>query len=440
MSPKCPFRPSRTDIVLILLGVATLVKIVWAMTSVGTCDPFLFFFFAKSMTRWGMEHLYRGTTVFNHTPMTGGLIILLYRWAHGYYLYFGEALKMASIVADVGLVAALLVVRKLTGRPPWWALGLFAISPVSIMVSGFHGNIDPVMVMFLFFAAVAVLKDQALLSGVMFAAACNVKIAPIMVAPVFIFYWMSRGRRAATEFMAASGALMLAGAAWGLIHCPAAFIRNVFGYGSYWGGWGITYWLRQTGIKAFGLMSFADLSPEQNHVITALKLVTMAGVVTLAWRRRKLGGLEFFNTLTAVFAWIFVFMPGAAVQYMVWYAPFVLLAAPRWWLALTVGATVYMARFYHSTAMYHFPWDLALPKGPEEPYWGPWTNLVWGTFIAFLCVKAGEWFGVKAASEIRNERRAGCAPGGAITENGVPGVGAASETRAEEQDGVLLAD
>ncbi len=80
----------------------------------------------------------------------------------------------------------------------------------------------------------------------MFALACNIKIVPILVAPVFIFYWIERGRRAAVSFMGTSGSLMLAGAAWGLINCPAAFLRNVFGYGSYWGTWGVTYWLMQT--------------------------------------------------------------------------------------------------------------------------------------------------------------------------------------------------
>jgi hypothetical protein len=50
-----------------------------------------------------------------------------------------------------------------------------------------------------------------------------------------------------------------------------------------------------------------------------------------------------------------------------------------------------MARFYHSTAGYHFPWDLALPRGPEVPYWTPWSNLVWGTFIALLICRGASW-------------------------------------------------
>ena len=404
-------------VVLMLLGLATAVKTLWATTSAGTCDPMLFYFFAKAMQRRGMASLYEGSTVFNHTPLTGWVIRTLYTATNGYYPQFAAGLRMGCVVADIALVLGLLHLRKLTGKPPWWALALFAISPVSIMVSGFHGNIDPIMVAFLFFAALAVLKDQPVWSGVMFAAACNIKIVPVLVAPVFIFYWMGRGRRAAAGFMGAAGGLMLAGAAWGLVNCPAAFLRNLFGYGSYWGSWGATYWLMRTGVKDFGLMDFEGLTVAQGRVILALKAIMLAGMLTLAWRRRKLGGLEFFTTLGAAFTWLFIFMPGAGAQYMVWYAPFLLVLSPGWWAALTAASAVFMARFYHSTAGYHFPWDLALPKGPEAPYWAPWTNLAWGLFIALLCCRGGEWFllGKNSKFEIRNSKD--LAPAGAAISN-----------------------
>ncbi|MGA3171399.1 MAG: glycosyltransferase 87 family protein [Chthoniobacteraceae bacterium] len=393
-NPPCRLSPSA--IVLIVLGAATAVKTLWAVTSLGTCDSMLFYYFAEALQRRSMALLYEGATVFNHTPLTGWSIRELYVVTHGDYRAFAAVLRLSDVFADISLMLGLLHVRKVTGKPPWWALGLFAASPVSIMVSGFHGNIDPIMVMFLFFSAVAVLKDRPALCGAMFAIACNVKIAPILVAPVFLFYWIGRGKRPAITFMAASGALMLAGASWGLIHCPGAFLRNLFGYGSYWGTWGVTWWLTESGVKELGLVSFAGLTDAQNHVVTALKVITLAGVLGLAWRRRKLGGLEFFTTLGAAFTWIFVFTPGAGVQYMVWFAPFVLLLSPGWWAALTAGSTIYMAWFYQTTA-HHFPWDLALPRGPEVVQWGPWTNLVWGTFVALLCCRGASWFLLRKA-------------------------------------------
>jgi hypothetical protein len=391
MSPKLLNRFSPRTLVLVLLGLATAAKTLWAMNSRGTCDVALFYAFGEVMKRYGMACLYERGTLFNHTPFTGWMVRQLYDATSNNFAAFAAILRIACALADIVLVLGLLHVRALTGKPPWWALCLFALSPVSVMVSGFHGNIDPIMVMFLFLAAVAVLKDQPVLCGVLFAAACNIKIVPIMVAPVFIFYWMGRGWRPALSFMGTSGALMLAGAAWGLINCPAAFLRNVFGYGSFWGGWGITYWLRLTGIADFQRMDFTGLSASQERVMLIMKVLLLAGLLILAWRRRKLGGLEFFTTLGAAFTWIFAMMPGAGPQYMVWFAPFILLLSPRWWAALTAGSAIFMARFYHSNAGFHFPWDSVFPRGREWPYWGPWTNLVWGTFIALLCCRGAGW-------------------------------------------------
>jgi hypothetical protein len=400
MSPKLSDRfPPRT-LVLLLLGVATVVKMLWAANSVGTTDAVLFYHFGRSIQNHGLTWQYINDLDFNHTPFTGWMVNTLYRVKPDNYLVFAAMLRLISILADIALVLGLLHLRKLTGKPPWWALCLFAVSPVSVMVSGFHGNIDPIMVTLLFFASVAVMKDQPVRCAVLYAAACNIKIVPLLLAPVFIAYWLSRGRREAVKFLAVSGSILLAGASWGLIHCPAAFARNVFGYGSFWGGWGVTYWLRQSGAKDFQVMNFEVLTPAQHHVMLALKLVLLAGMLTLAWRRRKLGGMEFFTTISMAFTWIFVTAPGAGAQYMVWFAPFILLAWPRWWAALTVGSAIFMARFYHSTSQYHFPWDMSFPRGPETPYWAPWTNLVWGTFLALLCWQIGVWACGRRSAEI----------------------------------------
>jgi hypothetical protein len=391
-------------LVLALLGLATAVKTLWAANSVGTTDGVLFFHFGQSIQSHGLRRMYMIDSIFNHTPFTGWMMKELFVISGNDYLHFAAALRLLCILADIAVVLGLLRVRALTGKPVWWALCVFAVSPVSIMVSGYHGNIDPIMVMFVFFAAVAVLEDRPVLCGVMYAAACNIKIVPLVLAPVFIFYWVSRGRRGAVWFMGTAGAIMLAGAAWGLIECPAAFIHNVFGYGSFWGGWGFTYWLRQTGIADFQLMYFDGLTVGQNRIMLALKAIMLSGLVAVAWRRRKLGGMEFFTTLAAAFTWIFVFAPGAAPQYMVWFAPFILIAEPGWWAALTGGSAVFMARFYHSSAHYHFPWDMSRPLGRQVPYWGPWTNLAWGTFVLLLCWRWAGWWG---KSGIRNSNYEG---------------------------------
>src|SRR5207245_658688 len=122
-----------------------------------------FYSFARSLSVHGLEWTYRNGVewlppgpIFNHPPLTADFL----RWIdqvarletfRAYGLTFPFLLRLPGIIAD--LVVVLTVLRISTTetrlRPPFWALMLFALSPVSLMVSGFHGNTDPVMVLLL---------------------------------------------------------------------------------------------------------------------------------------------------------------------------------------------------------------------------------------------------------------------------------------------------
>ena len=136
-----------------------------------------------------------------------------------------------------------------------------------------------------------------------------------------------------------------------------------------------------------------------------LKVIIVSAILTLAWRRRRVPAKDFFTTVAAAFTLIFVFAPGAGVQYMVWFAPFLLVAEPRWWAAITAASVAFMAAFYHSASKFTFPWYHAFPMDTEFRYWMPWTNLVWGLFIALLVMRARTWWMVEAAA-VRSEEGA----------------------------------
>jgi hypothetical protein len=379
-------------LVLLAALLATTVKIAWALHSAGSCDVVFFFGYGQALGDATLAQLYAGDPMFNHTPATGLLAAALYRMARAEYATFAALFRLISIAADLGLIAALLWLRRRTGRPPWWALVFFAASPVSIMVSGFHGNVDPLMVLCLTWAAVAVVARRPALSGALFAAACNVKVVPIVLAPVFLAWWWQHDRRGLLRFSLTAGALLLAGNAIPLIQYPALYLQKVFGYGSYWGSWGITYWLRDTGLAAFQKFDFQELSSAQVQVAWLLKALIVGAIAAVAWRRRAVEDRAFLDTLTAAFALVFVFAPGAGPQYLVWTAPFLAWSAPRWYALITLCSAAFMASFYHSTADWHFPWDLAYPNGWEYIFWGPWTNLPWVAFCLLLAVHARAWW------------------------------------------------
>lgn len=372
--------------------LATAVKVAWAFHSAGSCDVVSFFEYAKAFDHSALRQMYAGQEVFNHTPATALLVLGLYRWHEATYVAFAGSFRLLEIVADLGTIAALLYVRRLTGRPPWWALVLFAASPVSIMVSGFHGNVDPLMVLFLAWAAVAVLLRRPALCGALFAAACQVKVMPLALAPVFLAWWYHHDRRGLAHFSIATGAVLLAGFAVPLVACPALFLRNVLGYGGYWGSWGITYWLHESGLADFQKFDFRELTSAQMWIVRLLKVIIVGAIAAIAWRRRGVDGAAFLTTLTAAFALVFAFAPGAGPQYLVWAAPYLAWTAPGWYAAITCCSAAFMASFYHSTAEWRFPWDFANPNGWEYIFWSPWTNLPWLAFVLLLAVHARRWW------------------------------------------------
>ncbi len=378
-----------------VLVLMTLLKMLWALESAGSVDMVLFFNFGKAIDHHGLTELYRMDEKFNHTPLTGGFAWLLYRIAGEDKMQFAFLLRLAGIVADGVVVAAFLRWReKLGARPPWWALIVFAASPVSLMISGFHGNVDPVMIALLFLASIAAARERPVLCGLLFGLASNVKIVPIVLSPVFLFFWLARPNSASgtLRFAATSGALMLAGWALPLVTCPREFIHNVFGYGSMWGVWGLPCLLRQTGWEEVQKIDFKDLTATQNFLAAILKYSAIGGIAAVGWLRRKAAPTEFAATIG--FAWLvfFIFAPGVGVQYMVWAAPFLLLLNAPAYAVITAASSVFLFAFYQSCSGGRWPWFLAVPRGPEAPLWSAWGIPTWlsfcGVFIALTWRRA----------------------------------------------------
>ncbi len=368
-----------TRAVLLALLVASVLKIAWAMTSAGSVDAVLFFNFARGLEEHGLCGLYPLDPKYNHTPLTGSFVLLLLRASGGEFVVFAFFLRFAAIVADIVVVGALLHWREKLPAVPTWALVLLAASPVSLMVSGFHGNVDPILVALLFLASLACVLERPVWSGLLFALSCQVKIVPIAFAPVFFFFWMARGQ--AWRFAVPAAVTMLAGSALPLLETPGAYLRNVFAYGSSWGVWGVPYLLKLTGWEAVQKVDFHGFTAAQAGIAQALKFALLGSIAAIAWMRRGLAVQTLPATLGVAWIAFFIFAPGVGVQYLTWFAPFVLLWNARHFASLTAGATIFLAVFYHTTAEGRFPWFLAVPRGPETPIWSAVGLPVWLTFV-----------------------------------------------------------
>ena len=132
---------------------------------------------------------------------------------------------------------------------------------------------------------------------------------------------------------------------------------------------------------------FYDISPMESFVVTVLKLIIIAAVLMIAWRRRDLDERALFDSVA--YAWIvfFVFAPGICAQYMVWLAPFVLVLSPVFYGWLVASSSLFLFFFYNGLAG-EWPWYSANANSslaPSAP-WTPWSLCPWATLVIGLIV------------------------------------------------------
>ena len=368
--------------VLIAAGVALIVKLLIAWNTIGTNDVISFYHFGKSLTQSGLEATYVSQVSFNHPPIVAAFLHGIYRldhlpWVHANGIAFPFLLRLPGIIADFVVVLVLLAAAR-SFRLPIWSLLILALSPVSLMVSGFHGNTDSVMVLFLVLAAYMCLRERPILCALFLALSCQIKIIPLLLTPIFFFYWLDRRKVLSFTLPLAAASIIL----WiePLLHFPGIFMHRVLFYGSFWGIWGITYWLKLTGVRDFGPVTYHDFLPYQQLVVTALKLAIIAAVLLLAWRRRKLDVRGLFVSLALAWVVFFIISPGVCAQYMVWLMPFVLVLSPRYFAWVTATSSLFLFFFYNSIS-HGLPWYLGISNGNLNVEWVPWSVWPWVTLI-----------------------------------------------------------
>jgi len=365
--------------VVLAISVATLAKLYCAGTTIGTDDVILYRIFGRIITESGLPYLYRLSPEFNHTPLVG--LWAAFAYQVGGDTVFGQPflLRLPGIVADVVTIGALYRLGTKRGTPTPLATALFALCPLSFIVSGFHGNVDSVMVMFLVLATAACWRSDALWCGIWLGMAANIKVVGLLLAPLLFFHLVHRGTWRA--FAAGSIGTVLIGWAYPLLACPVPFLTHVVGYNSFWGLWGVTYWLSQTGLPAFRSINHTDLAPIQQHIMTALKFLVIGGVLLIAWLRRR--DRDVLVPAAGVWAWFFAFAPGGAAHYYIWPAPFLVCSAPRASLLVIASLSISQVMSYNAAAG-GLPWMRASHKGFAPFFVGHgWADLAWGAFVVW---------------------------------------------------------
>jgi len=376
-------RTRRRNTAIAIAAIAALVcKQALALFTYGTNDVYRYqqFFFWSHAVGVG---IYSYLWDFNHPPSMIHVLAVMGWLGQATGLPFPFWLRIPGILADAGSVW--LVWKLLGGRlrgeascgkiSTALALLLLAVAPVAIMVSGFHGNTDGVLIFFVLLAVwLAERGEQAWLVGAAFGASLCFKVSPIVAAPAMLLY--QNGLRRRWQFLAGMVAVPLL--AWQpyLLQDPAQIWSNVFGYRSLYGIWGISY--LTSGLAALPSLAWIDSGFRIVGPYLALGACTAAAVY-MNTRRNK-------PTLYAQVGFIFFLFlalsSGFGVQYLLWLAPWVVE------LGALPAAIYFAASGIFLFSVYDFwcqglPWYLA-----DSNRIGPWGGyidllqlLVWASVL-----------------------------------------------------------
>jgi 4-amino-4-deoxy-L-arabinose transferase-like glycosyltransferase len=324
----------RRVVIAVVVGV-TAVKLWLAAKTVGSNDMLNFRAFAKAIRRFGPIGIYghrivnahgHKFPVYNHPPLIGWMLVGISRLV-SLGIPFRFLIRVPASLADI--VTVLLVFELVRSRrslnEATAAAVLVACSPVLIIVSGFHGNTDPVFIMFAFVSFYLLVNDRsAFLAGLAFAAAISVKIVPIVALPVLLLVAARSGRRRLLWFLAGSAAVMAVLWTPVLVQRWTPFVHDVLGFKGYPGKWGIVELATLAGFSKHSIQSLEDSG-------RSVLLLLSAGVPFLiAWRRRD-------ATIPAFglsFVLVLLLSTASGARYLVW-------AVPAAFLINVWAATVY---------------------------------------------------------------------------------------------------
>ena len=319
--------------VLVILGAAVsvlLLKLFMSLTTAGSLDVAGFTDHLVKIREFGGIGAYHNVgkfgNPFNHPPFMIHVISAMGYMADRTGLPFSFWLRLPATLADIG---SLLLVWKILERSRQLRLEpktllLMVLCPASIMISGYHGNTDAVMILFLL-AAVYIIDttDRGWLAGVAFGMALNIKVAPLIFIPVMFFYLGSLKQR--LHFFGAAFMVFLVGSMPYIVQDPGVISRIVFGYGSLYGNWGWT-WFAKLWTHVPVAADDNSYRPEGVHatIATVGKYLMLVVILVLSWRmNRSRPKPPLFFQYGVIGFIFFALTPGFGAQYFAWVVPFV---------------------------------------------------------------------------------------------------------------------
>jgi Dolichyl-phosphate-mannose-protein mannosyltransferase len=374
------FVQRRGPVVVAAVAVVSVLARLWvAGSTVGTDDVRYWTQFADGVRRFGPVGIYGHSfeAQYNHPPLAGWLLLVCNHLGQ-LGLSFTFLIRVPASISDgvTGVLLFVLLDRSGDRRRAVLASLLFLISPLGIMVSGFHGNTDPVFVMLAVSALYqARVRERAFPVGVLLGLALSVKIVPVILLPLFLVYMASRGREQLVRLLGGGALVFLVLWSPVLLLRPIPFLEDVLGYT----GNGLVEWGLPVVALMAGLGAASNPAVLHGFAYVALGLSVFVPLVAVRGRPSDVLVVRFGLTL-AIFL---LLSPAFGMQYLVWAlaASYLLNLRDATWYNLTASGFALLVYSLWNRAM---PWNwLEARSTPFPPQVLPLMLACW---LALLIV------------------------------------------------------
>jgi len=364
--------------ILIAAALSFVGKVTIASRTFGATDALLWEANLQQLREAGPLSLYENGTVlrtddgtfyhsevFNHPPFMIRLLSLGGWLSRQTQMPLRFWLRVACAVADLASTMLILGIMSRSQLPSFpVALFLVAASPISLLISGFHGNTDPIMIALLLLAVYLAHGGDSWQAGAALGLAAGIKIVPMLFAPALALSLPGRKRAA---FVACAIGVFFAGSLPLVIDHPRLIWSHVFGYTPQTGIWGISRF-----VAAFGTQAQAQTYA---HFAKGTLLLVL-GAVSLWLNLRKPQSPIVLQC--GLLAFVLVSLtPGFGVQYLAWLAPWACLLNARQ-AAAWHGIGGLFLTWYYTRAAHGFPWYLANSAATQV-----WSGSL--IFVGLLC-------------------------------------------------------
>ncbi|MBK5268806.1 MAG: DUF2029 domain-containing protein, partial [Acidimicrobiia bacterium] len=322
---------------LIVFGV--FLRFVILLTTFGSNDTSYWGEFADGVLAHGLIGAYERHEFLNHPPLAI-LMVTGLRWISDTSgIGFPALLRLPAVIAD--LVAIGLLYRYWLPKSRRMALTVaaaYAVAPIAILISAYHGNTDTIYAVALLAAAILLSKDRGLAAGLVFAFAINIKLVPLIAGPALLVAAWQRKQHIA--FLAGS-ATALIGFAPIVLTRPGLLVTNIVGYlpnPTQWGLSGLSWMFPDA-----GWLTTLARSLETN-VRVVLVAVTIGGLIAAIKRGQR---HPVRLAIWPVMAFL-VFSPSVAPQHIILAAGLICAADIGWAIVWTLATSAYAIAVYVS--------------------------------------------------------------------------------------------